>query len=231
MRRFRLFSSLRCGGGRTTRRSAFTLIELLVVIAIISILASMLMPTFSRAREQARKIVCVSNLNQLGTAIQMYTQDWDETYPSGHPVWAPSNYTPRLVNVIDPYVHNLQVWSCPSWKGRYTQAYEGTYSFLTGENGLNNNIIGVPPPANSGAGLPAAGLAAVGRPSEYPLLFCGVAPQQATPAYMNAHTGESDVKWQNGEVMGGTTVLFADTHAKYLPMNIDKWNALYSTPR
>lgn len=58
--------------------SGFTLIELLVVIAIISILAAILFPVFARARENARKASCQSNLKQLGIAIQMYAQDFDE---------------------------------------------------------------------------------------------------------------------------------------------------------
>ena len=61
----------------------FTLIELLVVIAIIAILAAILFPVFARARESARRSACLSNLKQLGTAFQMYAQDFDETYPSG----------------------------------------------------------------------------------------------------------------------------------------------------
>jgi len=57
---------------------AFTLVELLVVIAIVAILAAMLFPVFSRAREKARQVTCTSNLRQLGNAIQMYAQDYDE---------------------------------------------------------------------------------------------------------------------------------------------------------
>jgi prepilin-type N-terminal cleavage/methylation domain-containing protein len=62
-------------------RSGFTLIELLVVIAIIAILAAILFPVFARARAQARKATCASNLKQLGLAFLMYSQDYDETFP------------------------------------------------------------------------------------------------------------------------------------------------------
>ena len=71
-------------GNRTmggTRTRAFTLIELLVVIAIIAILAAILFPVFAQAREQARMSTCLSNFKQIGLGVQMYLQDWDETYP------------------------------------------------------------------------------------------------------------------------------------------------------
>src|SRR3954447_14532228 len=60
------------------KRRGFTLIELLVVIAIIAILAAILFPVFARARDAARKTTCTSNIKQLGTAILMYAQDYDE---------------------------------------------------------------------------------------------------------------------------------------------------------
>ncbi len=60
------------------RRTAFTLIELLVVIAIIAILAAILFPVFAQAREKARQSACISNHKQMGTALAMYRQDYDE---------------------------------------------------------------------------------------------------------------------------------------------------------
>ncbi|MCX6362007.1 MAG: prepilin-type N-terminal cleavage/methylation domain-containing protein [Armatimonadetes bacterium] len=61
------------------KRSGFTLIELLVVIAIIAILAAILFPVFAQAREKARSVVCLSNTKQIGTAVQMYAQDYEES--------------------------------------------------------------------------------------------------------------------------------------------------------
>ncbi|MGB9797903.1 MAG: type II secretion system protein [bacterium] len=97
------------------KRKGFTLIELLVVIAIIAILAGILFPVFTRAREQARKAACLSNGKQLGMALAMYSQDWDETLP----IW----YTPchgfphgplMWTEQLYPYIKNWQVFQCPS---------------------------------------------------------------------------------------------------------------------
>ena len=75
---------------KSYKKSAFTLIELLVVIAIIAILAAILFPVFARARENARRSSCQSNLKQIGLGFAQYTQDYDELYPSfasGAPNW------------------------------------------------------------------------------------------------------------------------------------------------
>jgi prepilin-type N-terminal cleavage/methylation domain-containing protein/prepilin-type processing-associated H-X9-DG protein len=210
----------------------FTLIELLVVIAIISILASMLFPAFSRARESARKIVCVSNLKQIGLSVAMYTQDYDELYPNGYPFWAvpslaPVNSPDLLVNVLQPYTKSTQVWTCISWQGHYTNNpnYTGNYSFVTDDR---YNLIGVPNTSSS-----PKSLAAVNEAALSPLLFCGAAPEQlpATDGLINAHSGSTDAAWKTNGALGGTNILFADGHAKYIVMGYGKWQILYSTPR
>src|SRR5262249_8341217 len=76
-----MFQSPRRRPMRSARMSGFTLIELLVVIAVIAILASILFPVFAQAREKARMSACSSNARQIGAALMMYTQDYDETFP------------------------------------------------------------------------------------------------------------------------------------------------------
>lgn len=105
---------------RTTHyptRKGFTLIELLVVIGIIAILAAILFPAFARARENARRASCQSNLKQLGLGIAQYTQDYDEKYPllftcnDGAATCNDAEYWP---NRIQPYVKSQQLFICPS---------------------------------------------------------------------------------------------------------------------
>jgi prepilin-type N-terminal cleavage/methylation domain-containing protein/prepilin-type processing-associated H-X9-DG protein len=99
------------------RNAAFTLIELLVVIAIIAILASILFPVFGRARENARRASCQSNMKNIGLGFTQYIQDYDEHLPmsvvntsatqvAGMPVgWADG---------IQPYLKSTQIFQCPS---------------------------------------------------------------------------------------------------------------------
>ena len=97
---------------RTVRRNAgFTLIELLVVIAIIAILAAILFPVFAQAREKARATSCLSNLRNVGLGLFMYTQDYDEKFPTS---WA-KGFPGDPMFFVQPYLKNLGVLHCPSF--------------------------------------------------------------------------------------------------------------------
>lgn len=123
------------------KRRGFTLIELLVVIAIIAILAAILFPVFARARENARRASCQSNLKQIGLGFIQYTQDYDEKLPSNQYAWSGTG----LINwdeAIYPYVKSVQLFVCPS----YTNPTNGTAQYNADSTGtsLLNQWTGTP---------------------------------------------------------------------------------------
>jgi prepilin-type N-terminal cleavage/methylation domain-containing protein/prepilin-type processing-associated H-X9-DG protein len=105
---------------RRVSSRAFTLIELLVVIAIIALLAAILFPAFARARENARRASCQSNLKQIGLGFEQYKNDYDNIYPLGYiRVGVENYYWPTF---IQPYIKSEQVFVCPSSKTDKFQA-------------------------------------------------------------------------------------------------------------
>jgi len=122
---------------RSSKRTGFTLIELLVVIAIIAILAAILFPVFARARENARKAQCVSNMKQLALALLMYAEDYDGRAPRhGWGWWEQAAYCETVPNnnnkwdwypcgsqsmvtwrsLIYPYIKNAGIYNCPTFE-------------------------------------------------------------------------------------------------------------------
>jgi prepilin-type N-terminal cleavage/methylation domain-containing protein/prepilin-type processing-associated H-X9-DG protein len=167
-------------------RRGFTLIELLVVIAILAILAALLFPVFARAREQARRAICTSNLKQMGSALRMYTDDWDGAWPfnthkTGNQLSARSFEELQYEWFwlpIQPYVKSLEVLHCPS--DSVTNAQRAVaYDLLSMENdpriprlsyGFNLWIGGIQRIQGGSGPISAAADAAIPYPSQTALL-------------------------------------------------------------
>ena len=220
---------------KMTRRG-FTLIELLVVIAIIAILAAILFPVFAQARAKARQTSCLSNEKQIGLALMMYAQDYDETLagntfhaaglgkPLGwmQPYDAADSATWRIwARDIMPYVKNMGVFKCPETKPR---SADGPCDYLgTGANPcelsdpgagttnyLMNGIVGTKP------------IAAVQTPADTVYLhevrnYNRVA--QEKPRYVpnsgGARAYQFTLNFYDSLHTSGANLLFCDGHAKY----------------
>jgi len=178
---------------KNTRQFAFTLIELLVVIAIIAILAAILFPVFARARENARRSSCQSNLKQIGIGVMQYTQDYDEKYlprENGAGQWRA---------LMQPYVKSTQLFKCPS------NTSETTSNGISANYGINPHI--------SGNNDNVASLSAVNSVSQKILVS-----EMRTYGFSEFGSGSwPDYYWQligySGHLSTGT-YLFADGHVK-----------------
>jgi len=199
----------------TIRRSGFTLIELLVVIAIIAILAAILFPVFARARENARKSNCASNLKQMGLAVMQYVQDYDEVYPIGG-MLDTKGIQIHWRHLIYPYIKNEGVFKCPSMgQYEYAAAQPGLGApALAGSYGCNNMVLSWGTAVDMASMARPADCVAVAERrtgSDWPVYASNTVPD---PAYV----GDGIVSDRH---MEGGNYIFCDGHAKWLRHGTD----------
>lgn len=226
--------------GLSRKKYGFTLIELLVVIAIIVILAAILFPVFSRARENARRTSCLSNTRQLGLAFHQYFQDYDEQFPLlGKKVGADS-LAPVETSwffTMQSYIKSTQMLRCPSdtsntwvadadWhNSSVTHLPDGVTRARRSSYTLNGYL----PQGNSnptqGGNFPH--IASIQKTSE--VIFLSESPTNFNGNYFHAHTWNPPVSASHWVVaknrpddlaydrhLEGFNAAFLDGHAKFV---------------
>ena len=218
------------GGIKNTRvnQGAFTLIELLVVIAIIAILAAMLLPALSAAKQRAWTTSCASNLRQIGIGMRLFADDDNELYPeSGSDIyWGAvdaSTHLPSWMEQVHPNVGNTNVFNCPG-NVQLPPNMRGPFNYFNGDRAA---YIA----ANTDA--PVKG-SSIMFPTAYVLSgdTCGIpstSPGEGTGGTFDPLDADKDDYSQNcvgGAVNGtpwelwqvhtkGQNILFADNHVKW----------------
>ena len=213
-------------GEKQMKRRAFTLIELLVVISIISILASILFPVFARARENARRASCLSNVKQLGLASLMYAQDYDERLVPSY-----DDRTPRFFWFmgLEPYAKSQQIFFCPS--DSQNSLSSGALGRDNISYGWNHNFIGyrwgfaVPPGSTySSGGMPIAAI-------EDPARTVLIGDSESTNAWGVSYNGNATYYAIGVRHLEGANFVFVDGHTKWfkIPGTITADDSLWNT--
>ena len=220
----------------------FTLIELLVVIAIIAILAAILFPVFARARENARRASCQSNMKQIGLGILQYIQDYDEKFMPGEGYFKNWKIEPGITGswdlVTQPYLKSMQILVCPSDSRSPTYNSLGTYgSNLRRSYSMPAYLA---PEFNHGSGpdgREGINLSAVNQPTLTIMMQeragCGASNNPDQWFWCSTSNGTGQVLANNnrqldsgteseGLHLGTDNYLYADGHVKAKAMKRDK---------
>jgi prepilin-type N-terminal cleavage/methylation domain-containing protein/prepilin-type processing-associated H-X9-DG protein len=187
---------------RMRRRKGFTLIELLVVIAIISILASMIFPVYSRARENARRASCMSNMRQFGIAIQMYTQDYDAKYPGSYKGVLDTTSMVKWSEILQPHIKSRQIFRCPTEVATVDDPYAYNGIFINNE------------PQGLGAADYAVSESAVPDPTRTIMVVDGEKFFVPPPIPATAAV-DDNLNIVSKRHLEGANVLWADGHVKW----------------
>jgi prepilin-type N-terminal cleavage/methylation domain-containing protein/prepilin-type processing-associated H-X9-DG protein len=132
-------------GEREQERGAFTLVEVIIVISVIAILAALLLPVLSKAKEQGRATACLSNLRQLGIGLQLYVQDHENRLPVMYDAPFPTNIASTNLTVeavLVPYVGSSNIFRCASDKELFDRT-KSSYSWNVLVNGQNADRLQV----------------------------------------------------------------------------------------
>jgi prepilin-type N-terminal cleavage/methylation domain-containing protein len=223
-------------GTRPTRRNftrhGFTLIELLIVIAVIALIAAILFPVFARARENARRAGCQSNMKQMGLAFTQYTQDYDERYPIKY--WACGGATGIACPYTDssgtlwyhalfPYTKSVQIFNCPSAAiAKQSLDSNGKWVYTTSVNyGWNESYGSLPGTTTKTTEdmFSKRALADVADPGGTLLVTEADQADDGNSYHING-TDSSSAKKPGQLHFEGDNVLFADGHVKWMKQSL-----------
>ena len=216
------------GPDKKMRRHAFTLIELLVVIAVIAILAALLLPVFSKAKQRAWTTSCNSNLHQIGYGMRMFADDNNELYPeSGSTIyWGAANVAPPFgsgkpswLEQIFPYVGNTNAYNCPG-NVQLPAAQQGPFNYFNGDRAAYVVVSNFASVKSTAITLPAAYVLS-GDTGGLPNL-----PGSETFELLDADKDDYTQNCVGGPTNGvpfqpwqihsqGQNILFADGHSKW----------------
>jgi prepilin-type N-terminal cleavage/methylation domain-containing protein len=201
----------------STKRG-FTLIELLIVVAIISILTAILFPVFARARENARRASCLSNLKQLGLGVMMYVQDYDGIYPRAYAGYSASYPYVYWNQQVYPYVKNGQVFVCPSADKSTINIDNAASAANDTRLGMNNVEFGT---GNANSPVHESSLI---KPAELIMIMDSQPPSPAAnpPVFVSYNYNLTERHFD------GCDIVFADGHAKWEKISFYADNRWYS---